>query len=270
MQPDPSLKQFMEEVGRHPILSRAETTQLVILAQAGNIAAARKVCAANIRFVVRVAGKFRGSGMPMEDMVNDGATGLMKAVYRFDPSKRLHFLSYAVWWIRQSILLAIRDKAKTIRTSTEHAAPLRRLKKAPLKQIIGGAYMEDLQAESARSGIRPEFLAASLAASYGGLSLDQPFTEDGATPAEIIPCDSPPPDAMTQQREYVDILNRLRGKLNPQQREVITRYYGLDGGVPMTLNAVGTQMNLTRQRIEQIKAEALRVMRIYSRKYTRE
>lgn len=267
MRPDPDLTQFLNEITRLPVLPRAEETALVTLAKQGNQGAARRLCAHNLRFVVLVAKKHRGLGLPFKDLVNEGCVGMMKAITRYDPSAGHRLLSYAVWWIRQAIVLAVQEKARTIRVSSEHQPSVRRLRQSPLRQVIGGQYVEDVEAESERSGIRPEYLTASLGASKGGISLDLPSPDDGAPPADIIASQAPQPDQLTEQREMVDILNRLRGKLNPAQREVITRYYGMDNGAPMPLKEIAMRMGVSRQRIDQIKNEALSKMRAMSKPY---
>lgn len=261
MQPDPDLTRFLTEIARLPALPRDLETKLVLLAQRGSKEAARKVCAHNLKFVVIVAKRYRGLGIPFQDLISEGSIGLTNAIGRFDPSTGRRLLTYAVWWIRQAITLAIQKKSKTVRTSAEYEPSLRRLWKSPLHQVIGGMYIEDLEGESERTGIRADLMFATLNASRGGLSLDQPDPGDGTSTTETAPSQTPQPDQLTEHREKVDILKRLRGKLNRQQREVITRCFGLDGGVPMTLEDVAFRMNVSRQRIDQIKREAILKMR---------
>lgn len=265
MRPDPDLNWLLGEISKKPILSRKEEISLLSLAHQGNEAASRKLCAHNLRFVVKVAKGFRGSGIPFQDLINEGTIGLYAAVQRFDPSTGLRFLSYAVWWIRAHITRAITEKSKLIRITAEHEAPLRRLKKAPLRQMIGGGYLEDIETEKTR--IKPSHLAASLIASRGGLSLDQPVTHSGATPADIIPSEAPQPDQLTHNREWRDILNRLRGKLTPDQRQVITLNFGLDGGPCRTLREIAEQMSRSHERIRQIRNAAIAKMREIGGKY---
>lgn len=270
MRPDPDLSKFLTEITRHPVLSKAEQSALLTLAKAGNEDARRKLCAHNLKFVIRVALKFRGAGLPFKDLVHEGTLGMIDAANRFDQSTGNRFISYAVWWIRQAILKAITDTSRTVRISAEHEASIRRLKRAKLNQVIGGSYLEDVQEEARRSGIQAEYLDLSLNASRGGLSLDQPVTQDGSTPAEIIPSTAPQPDELTEAREQKDIVKRLRGKLTPIQRQVITLCYGLDDGHRFTLRQVGDKLNLSGERVRQIKDQAILKMRSFAGKYARE
>lgn len=268
MRPDPDLNWLLGEIAKKPLLSRKEEAALLTLAHQGNESATRKLCSHNLRFVVRVAKGFRGAGMPFQDLINEGSMGLSAAVQRFDPATGLRFLSYAVWWIRAHITRAITEKAKLIRITAEHEAPLRRLKKAPLRQMIGGTYSEDLAGEEG-GRIKLSHLESSLSAARGGLSLDQPVTHSGATPAETIPSEAPQPDQLTYDRERRDILNRLRGKLTPKQRQVITLNFGLDGGSPRTLREIADHLNLSHERIRQIRNAAIQRMRELGVKYGR-
>jgi RNA polymerase primary sigma factor len=270
MIPDPDLSKFLSQTAKHPLLTQKEELALLALARAGNEDARRKVCAHNLKFVIRVALKFVGVGLPLKDLVHEGTLGMMDAVHRFDPNSGNKFISYAVWWIRHAILLAVANTSRTIRISAEHESSVRRLKKSTLRQVIGGLYVEDLDGEADRSGIRADFLGLSLQAARGGLSLDQPVTDAGGTPSDIVPSPAPQPDELTEARERVDILNRLRGKLSPQHRQVITLCFGLDGGHQLTLREIGIRMNLSHERIRQVKEEAIRKMRAMSGKYTRD
>lgn len=273
MRHDPDLSKVLDVLSKHSILTAKEEQALLALAQSGNDAAGRKLCSHNLRFIIKVANRFRGTGLPMEDLINEGVIGLMKAVTRFDQSTGLRFISYGIWWIQQAIIKAINEKSRLVNIPVEHNIPIQRLKKTRLCQVIGGHYVEDLQPEADRANIRPDYLATSLLASRGGLSLDQPIRwapggpDVGITPAEIISSDYPKTDSATETRERVDILNRLRGKLSPNQRQVITLYYGLDGGHPATLREISIKIGLSHERVRQIKIEALAIMKRLGRKY---
>ena len=264
---DPGLSRFLDNAARHPILSASEQRALIALAKAGNLAARRRICTCNLKFVIQVASKYRYSGVPRADLIHEGVRGLDNAIDRYSPESGFRFISYAVWWIRQSITAAISTTSRTIRITAEHEAPLRKLKREPLQQAIGGDYVEDLEPIARKAKIAPRNLLAGLRAITPGLRLNLPVSEDGAPLESAIPSEAPQPDELVQAIERRAIVNRLRGKLPEIHRRIITLAFGLEDRPPMTLRDIGIQLGLSHERIRQLRNEAIAKMRALAVKY---
>ena len=264
---DPRLSKFLDNAANHPVLSASEQRALIALAKGGNLAARRRLCTCNLKFVIQVASKYRYSGVPMADLIHEGVRGLDNAIDRYSPESGFRFISYAVWWIRQAIAAAISTTSRTIRITAEHEAPIRKMRSQPLRQAIGGDYVEDVEAAAKKAKIAPRNLIASLLATHPSLRINLPSAEDGAPLESAIPSDTPQPDALIQASERRAIVNRLRGKLPEIHRRIITLAFGLEDRPPMTLRDIGIQLGLSHERIRQLRNEALAMMRALAVKY---
>jgi RNA polymerase sigma factor (sigma-70 family) len=262
---DPSLSRFLDEASDHDILTAREEMALLRMAQAGSAAAKRRLCAQNMKFVISVARLYKHVGVPMSDLIGEGVQGLYKAIQAYNPAAGYRFTSYAVWWVRQAMTTAINEKSRTIRITAEHEAPIRKLRRSSPHQVIGGDYVEDLEGVAKAHRIPPRNLLASLRAASLGLRIG-PTDGDGST-GEILPSAAPSPEEDAHTRDRIAILNRLRGKLTPIQREIVTLVYGLDDRAPLTLREIGIRLTLSHERIRQIRNDALARMKTLARQY---
>jgi RNA polymerase primary sigma factor len=258
------LDQYLKDIQRYPLLSREEENELARRARNGDRAAINTLVSSNLRFVVSIAKRYAGNGVPLEDLVNDGNVGLVKAAERFDPERGFKFISYAVWWIRQSILLSISENSRMIRL------PMNRV---GLSQKAGRIARQIEQAEGREAEI--EEIARELNVPAGDieevfnmsrphLSIDAPVNDDGDEATfvdQIMDETTPGPD----QNLYADTLGRdlwrALGTLSERERSILVTYYGLGGKTPRTLEEIGVELGYTRERIRQLKEQALEKLR---------
>lgn len=239
-------ERFRKDSQGYPLLSRAEEKRLLALAQGGDRKAINTLCMSNIRFVVQVSFKYLGLGLTQGELVNEGTLGLLTAVQRFDRTSSNHFITYAVWWIRQKMVQAIHEQSRLIRVAVNHNAALSKLKDYPLRQVVGGEIVEDLPQEVQQV---PEVrLRASIGAVHGLRSLDNQDLEGAAESR---------PDTLAILANQKDVIARALHRLKPVERRLITLLYGLDTGVPISMRQAGELMGLSHERIRQIRNNAL-------------
>ncbi|HEX6792077.1 MAG TPA: RNA polymerase sigma factor RpoD/SigA [Candidatus Krumholzibacteria bacterium] len=259
-----SLDLYLNEIRRYPLLSRDEELDLARRVQNGDAAAREKLVRSNLRFVVSIAKKYVGNGVPLEDLINDGNVGLVKAAERFDPERGFKFISYAVWWIRQSILVSVSENSRMIRMPMNRVGLAQRASKASraLEQNLGReADAEELAKEL---GVTTKEIEEVTTFSQGHLSLDQPVHDEGNESTfidQIVDDRTASPDTGA----YADSLRRDMARalesLTDRERTILTRYYGLAGVKARTLEEIGKEMGYTRERIRQIKEQAIDKLR---------
>ncbi|MBN2279742.1 MAG: sigma-70 family RNA polymerase sigma factor [Candidatus Marinimicrobia bacterium] len=262
-----ALGSYLEEISKYDPLSPEEEVELAQKIRQGDDHAKRKLTEANLRFVVSVAKEYQGNGLPLTDLINEGNLGLIKAAERFDETRGFKFISYAVWWIRQSILQALAEHSRIVRL------PLNRV--GTIKKITKELENLEMQYERAPSqdelalGLKmdTEDVSNSIKISKRHHSLDKPF-KDGEenTLSDILNDESiPEPDIQLMmdslKRDIKSSLNSLKEK----ERDVLMLYFGIDSEYPKTLNEIGEKFNLTRERIRQIKDKAINRLRHKSR-----
>ena len=264
---DDPVKMYLKDIGRVPLLSADDEIELARLMQEGDEAAKKRLSEANLRLVVSIAKRYVGRGMLFLDLIQEGNLGLMKAVEKFDYQKGFKFSTYATWWIRQSITRAIADQARTIRIPVHMVETINKLTRVQrlLLQEFG---REPTSAEIAeKMGITEERVCEIQKIAQDPVSLETPigeeedshlgdFIEDEKT---ITPSDSVSFKMLKEQ------LLRVLDTLTPREEKVLRLRYGLDDGKPRTLEEVGKEFNVTRERIRQIEAKALRKLRHPSR-----
>ena len=259
------LSMYLKDINKVSLLSREEETDLALKAKAGDKAAKDKIVNANLRFVVNVAKKYQNHGLDLPDLISEGNIGLLTAVDRFDVSKGYHFISYAVWWIRQSILKAICEKSRAIRLPLNRANELVQIEHAR-KLMTGDKTEEQEFAEVARMlKMDKQHVREMVNISRDMISLDAQVASsdnDRTSVSDFIEderYDNPDEEAVSNamKRDIGKVLNTLK----PNEAKVLSLRYGLNGTRPMSLKEVGDTCNLTKERIRQIEKHAIVRMR---------
>ena len=259
------LSMYLKDINKVSLLSRDEETDLALKAKAGDKAAKDKIVNANLRFVVNVAKKYQNHGLDLPDLISEGNIGLLTAIERFDVSKGYHFISYAVWWIRQAILKAICEKSRAIRLPLNRANELVQIEHA--RKLMAGDKTEEQEfAEVARMlKMDKQHVREMVNISRDMISLDAQVASsdnDRTSVSDFIEddrYDNPDEEAISNamKRDIGDVLNTLK----PNEAKVLSLRYGLNGTRPMSLKEVGDTCNLTKERIRQIEKHAIVRMR---------
>ncbi|MDR1445572.1 MAG: RNA polymerase sigma factor RpoD/SigA [Treponema sp.] len=263
------LSMYLNEINSIPLLSREEEDETARQAVQGNQEAKNKLINANLRFVVNIAKKYQGQGLPLADLISEGNIGLISAVDRYDVTKGFHFISYAVWWIRQSILKAICEKARMIRLPLNRANELIQIEKA--RKLVQGCHSSEIEIkEIARMLNMDKSMVVELVnISRDMVSLENPVNNsDSSTLEEFIQADKyEAPDTKTIKKALQDDIKDLLGTLSKKEADIIRFRYGLDSCIPMSLKEIGDHFNLTKERIRQIEKKALKRLQHPSRQY---
>ncbi len=259
---------YLKEINRIPLLTHDEETELAIKAKAGDKAARERLISSNLRFVVSVAKKFRGQGLPLLDLINEGNIGLITAIDKFEPDKGYHFISYAVWWIRQSILKAIPEKSRAVRLPLNRSNELMQILKAKkaLMHTMETAEptVEDIANET---GLDAKLISDLLAVSSEMMSFDSPVKkgEDGSsTYGDFLEDESAGPETQMMDKALKEEVSSLLDILTDKERDIIIKRNGLDGNEAMSLKEIGEGYSLTKERIRQIEKRALEKLRAES------
>ena len=259
---------YLKEINRIPLLTHDEETELAIKAKAGDKAARERLISSNLRFVVSVAKKFRGQGLPLLDLINEGNIGLITAIDKFEPDKGYHFISYAVWWIRQSILKAIPEKSRAVRLPLNRSNELMQILKAKkaLMHTMETAEptVEDIANET---GLDAKLISDLLAVSSEMMSFDSPVKkgEDGSsTYGDFLEDESAGPETQMMDKALKEEVSSLLDILTEKERNIIIKRNGLDGNEAMSLKEIGEGYSLTKERIRQIEKRALEKLRAES------
>lgn len=262
-----SIEKYLEEIGGYSPLSPEEEIYLARRIKKGDDIALDKLVKANLRFVISVAKEYQGQGLPLQDLISEGNLGLIKAAQRFDETRGFKFISYAVWWIRQSILQALAEQSRVVRLPLNRVGAINKV----------GRALEELEKEYGREPSMDEIadkmamtsfeVADVLKTSARHLSLDEPFKEDdGNSLLDVIESDRyKPPDGSLMQESLRVEVEKVLATLKPREAEIIRLYFGLEGDRPLTLEEIGEYFKLTRERVRQIKEKALRRLRHRSR-----
>jgi RNA polymerase primary sigma factor len=257
-----SLECYLRDIGRYPLLSRQDEIALAQRVRQGDNEALHELVRANLRFVVTVAKHYLGQGLSLPDLINEGNIGLIKAAGRFDERRGFKFISYAVWWVRQSILQALSDQSRVVRLPQNRAVVLHRVHRAQaeLQQRLGRPpSCEEL---AAFTQIRLEEVEEALHIGLPDVCLDQLVSEqDNRSIGDTIPDPAAGPEEPLWDRSRSEDLGRCLDRLPPREAQILRLYFGLGDTQPLTLEEIGQRLDLTRERIRQLKERALARLR---------
>ena len=260
---DQALQHYLKVIGRYPLLTKEQEFELARRIRSGDERALEKLVYSNLRFVVSVAKRYVGHGLSFLDLIAEGNVGLITAAHRFDERRNFRFISYAVWWIRQAIQKALAEQTHTVRLPINRAQQAQKLRKINnrLEQERGGSVHEEELAKELEISVGK--LNEINAVLRPLLSLDESVHDDDSQPLQEIladPEDTTPEDDFVQE-ELHDQLVRAMDKLTDREKDIVTRYYGLGDEESTSLEAIGEDINLSRERVRQIRNDALRKMR---------
>ncbi len=264
---DDPVKIHLREIGKIPLLSAEEEVEIAERIADGDEQARDRLITANMRLVVSIAKHYVGRGMPLLDLIQEGYSGLIKAVEKFDHTKGYKFSTYATWWIRQSITRAIADQARTIRIPVHMVETITRVKKAQNKLLHQNGHEPTVDEVAQELNLSPERVREIIRIAQDPVSLEAPVgEEEDSYLGDFIPDeDAPAPIDTAMQSVFKDELNKALNTLPEREREVLKFRYGVGYDRSHTLEEVGRQFKVTRERIRQIEAKALRKLRSQSK-----
>jgi RNA polymerase primary sigma factor len=262
-----SLDQYLRDISVFPLITREQEVELAKKIRGDDQEALDTLVRSNLRFVVSVAKKYQNQGVSLSDLINEGNLGLIRAAHKFDETKGIKFISYAVWWIRQAILQALAEQSRIVRVPLNRAGTLHRIGKraSALLQELG---REATHAEIASgTDLTEEEVAKTMAISQIHLSLDAPMTpgEDNRLLDYLPDTTNQTPDEETFDKALTESIQLALAGLKEREAKILRLYFGLDGSEPMTLEQIGAVLNITRERVRQIKEKALSRLRHVSR-----
>jgi len=262
-----SLDKYLQEIGREDLITVEEEVELAQRIKAGDRIALEKLTRANLRFVVSVAKQYQNQGLSLPDLINEGNLGLIKAAEKFDETRGFKFISYAVWWIRQSILQALAEQSRIVRLPLNQVGSLNKINKAFAKFEQEFERRPSPQELADRLDIPVEKITDTMKVSGRHISVDAPFVEgeDNSLLDVMINDDSPNADrSLINESLSQEIERVLVHALSDRERDIIKKFFGL--GVPeMTLEEIGDEFGLTRERVRQIKEKAIRKLKPHSK-----
>ncbi|MEG1875149.1 MAG: RNA polymerase sigma factor RpoD [Angelakisella sp.] len=264
---DDPVKVYLKEIGRVPLLSGDEEVALAIRMADGDLAARRRLSEANLRLVVSIAKRYVGRGMQFLDLIQEGNLGLIKAVEKFDHTKGFKFSTYATWWIRQAITRAIADQARTIRIPVHMVETINKVKKVNSMLLHQNGHEPTSEQIAAELDMPVEKVREIMRVAQEPVSLETPIgEEEDSHLGDFIPDeDAPAPSDVASHTLLKEQLGEVLGTLTPREEKVLKLRFGLEDGRSRTLEEVGKEFSVTRERIRQIEAKALRKLRHPSR-----
>ena len=261
-----SLDKYLQEIGREELVSPEEEVELAQRIRKGDQVALEKLTRANLRFVVSVAKQYQNQGLSLPDLINEGNLGLIKAAEKFDETKGFKFISYAVWWIRQSILQALAEQSRIVRLPLNQVGSLNKINKALSKFEQENERQPSNEELSEMIDVPKEKISDTLRVSGRHVSVDAPFVEgEDNSLLDVLPNDdSPMADKGLVNESLNTEIERALSTLTDREREIIKSFFGI-GCQEMTLEEIGERFGLTRERVRQIKEKAIRRLKSPSR-----
>jgi len=262
-----SLDKYLQEIGKVELISAEEEVELAQRIKQGDKAALEKLTKANLRFVVSVSKQYQNQGLSLPDLINEGNLGLIKAAQRFDETRGFKFISYAVWWIRQSILQALAEQSRIVRLPLNKIGSINKINKAYAK--LEQEYEREPNAEEIAEvlEITEAEVKESMKNAGRHISMDAPLIQDeDNTMYDVLKSDeAPTPETELLYESLRKEIDRAISTLTPREADVVRLYFGLNGSHPMTLEEIGEKFDLTRERVRQIKEKAIRRLKHTSR-----
>ncbi len=253
------LEVYFRDINRFELLTREQEIDLAQRVKNGDDEALQTLVRANLRFVVSVAKRYVNQGLMLSDLINEGNLGLLKAAHRFDEKRGYRFISYAVWWIRQSIMQALLDKSRTIRLPQNQTAVLIKINRARVQLLQDGVLDPRPGQLAQRLGLSRNEVVQALRADHTEVALDDVGQDGSDRPlAEVIEdTNQAPPDSAVLERGLREDVRRALAVLTEREAQVVVMYFGLGWEEAQTLQVIGERLGLTRERIRQIKEKAL-------------
>ena len=264
-----SLEKYLQEIGHQDLLTADEEVELAQQIRKGDRKALERLTKANLRFVVSVAKQYQNKGLSLPDLINEGNLGLIKAAERYDETRGFKFISYAVWWIRQSILQAIAEQSRIVRLPLNQVGSVNRIARELNKFEQENERKPSVEEMADRIDLPEEKIAEAMKINTNHVSMDAPFAdgEDNSL-LDILPnTDSPSTDNVLDQESLRTEIGRVLDVLNDREQKVIKAFFGI-GMQEMTLEEIGDKYNLTRERVRQIKEKAIRRLRYNTKSKT--
>ncbi len=262
-----SLDKYLQEIGREELITAEEEVHLAKKIRDGDQSALEKLTRANLRFVVSVAKQYQNQGLSLPDLINEGNLGLIKAAKRFDETRGFKFISYAVWWIRQSILQALAEQSRIVRLPLNQVGSLNKINKAYSKLEQEFEREPSPEELSKILDLPEDKITDTMKVSGRHVSMDAPFQqgEEGSLVDVLVNHDSPRADGNLMSESLSKEIDRALSTLTERERDVIKLFFGI--GIPhgLTLEEIGAKFDLTRERVRQIKEKAVRRLRHSSR-----
>ncbi|HIG31967.1 MAG TPA: sigma-70 family RNA polymerase sigma factor [Flavobacteriales bacterium] len=262
-----SLDKYLQEIGRVDLITAEEEVELAQKIKAGDDRALDKLTKANLRFVVSVSKQYQNQGLTLPDLINEGNLGLIKAAKRFDETRGFKFISYAVWWIRQSILQALAEQSRIVRLPLNKIGSINKINKA--YAVLEQKYERPPTPEEIAELVELSLTEVQQSLKNTGrhVSMDAPLIEgEDSNLYDVMGSeDSPNPDAELMLESLREEIRRALDTLTPREADVVSSYFGLNAGCSMTLEEIGERFDLTRERVRQIKEKAIRRLKQTSR-----
>ncbi|MBQ0063400.1 MAG: RNA polymerase sigma factor RpoD/SigA [Prevotella sp.] len=257
-----SLERFLQEIGHEELLTIDEEIELAQRIKKGDKKALDRLVSANLRFVVSVAKQYQNQGLPLEDIINEGNIGLIRAAQKFDETLGFKFISYAVWWIRQSIIQAIAEQSRLVRLPLNQVSNVNKIRKEINRFEMLNERTPSTEELATQANLRESKVEEALRISGRHTSLDAPFSEgENNTLLDVyINSDSPMADDKLVTQSLADEIDRVLDTLNDREQKILRAIYGLDGE-EMTFDEIAGIYGLTRERVRQIKDKAIKKLR---------
>ncbi len=258
-----SLDKYLQEIGREELITVEEEVELAAKIRKGDRRALEKLTKANLRFVVSVAKQYQNQGLSLPDLINEGNLGLIKAAEKFDETRGFKFISYAVWWIRQSILQALAEQARIVRLPLNQVGSLNKISKALSKFEQENERRPSAEEIADQLGLPVEKISDTLKVQGRHISVDAPFVdgEDNSLLDVLVNDDSPMADRTLVNESLSKEIDRALDQLTPREKDIVRMFFGI-GEQEKTLEEIGDRFNLTRERVRQIKEKAIRRLRM--------
>ena len=263
----PSLDKYLHEIGKEDLITAEEEVELARRIKSGDNEALDKLIKANLRFVVSVSKQYQNQGLSLPDLINEGNLGLIKAAQRFDETRGFKFISYAVWWIRQSILQALAEQARIVRLPLNKIGSINKINKT-FSELEQRYEREPSHLEIAQAlELAPKDVKDSIASSGRHVSMDAPITQDEDTNLYdvLLSKENQSPDKGLVNDSLRKEIERALNTLTPREADIIRLYFGLNGKHAHTLEEIGEKFCLTRERVRQIKEKAINRLKHVSR-----